>query len=790
MSQFNRKSILLSAAVAAAITTTDYTMAQQATLEEVLVTARKREESLQQVPMAVSAFSTTQLRDAQVDNILDLERMTPNVTLTDTGGLIGGAISVFIRGIGQDPGFGQGVGIYMDDVYLNRTTGALLEVYDVERIEILKGPQGNLYGRNTIGGAIKYITRQPSDEFEADIEVKGGDYDLIKVKGNVSGPLIQDTLYGSFGAMYKEHEGIQENTFDGSEYWGADVQAYRGSLLWQATESLSFNLAADYMKDESDPRLPNRIYVGPLIDAASFVIGGANQFLGPGTGVISTPNDTSLPTDIDTVSTAFGDGFDQYEIETTTVALTAKWDISDSWSLKSVTALRSMDNVQPFDFDGSEQFFIETLRDVENDDFSQEFQFNYSSENINAVMGFYYLDADRDGTEISKQSARLRFITNQFKATSSDDRTEESTSVYANVDWSFTDSWQLSVGGRYTKDEKDETITAQETIGYYAFAGLRGFPPEAILSVAPGQEAAAMQSPLFAYWASSFAPPFNTEYVEITGPANTDQSDDWTEFTPSAKLTWFLSDDVMIYGGFSSGFKSGGFQRTGGVEATYDPETVDTWSLGLKSTLLDGTLRFNTELFFNDYTDKQLSTVVFRDGSLDETVDNVGELETSGIEAEVLWLPPLEGMTLGLNVGYLDTDVKEFENAAAGDLSDTTAIGFSPEWTVQGRVSYDFDIASAGFVTLAADFAYRDESFTNSPIDTTSEQALTQLQDEHVIWNAMAAFTTADGHWRFAVEGKNLDDERVITNSFNVGALTTAGYNMPRTWAVSVGYTF
>ena len=196
MSQFKRKSILLSAAVAVAITTTDYTMAQQATLEEVVVTARKREESLQQVPMAVSAFSTTQLRDAQVDNILDLERMTPNVTLTDTGGLVGGAISVFIRGIGQDPGFGQGVGIYMDDVYLNRTTGALLEVYDVERIEILKGPQGNLYGRNTIGGAIKYITRQPTDEFEADIEVKGGDYDLIKVKGNVSGPLIQDTLYG------------------------------------------------------------------------------------------------------------------------------------------------------------------------------------------------------------------------------------------------------------------------------------------------------------------------------------------------------------------------------------------------------------------------------------------------------------------------------------------------------------------------------------------------------------------------------------------------------------------
>lgn len=789
MSHFNRKSVVLSAAVAAAITTSDYTLAQQATLEEVLVTARKREESLQQVPMAVSAFSSSQLRDAQVDNIVDLERMTPNVTLTETGGLVGGSLSVFIRGIGQDPGFGQGVGIYLDDVYLNRTTGALLELYDVERVEILKGPQGNLYGRNTIGGAIKYITKQPSDQFEADVEVKAGDYDLVKVSANVSGPLIDDTLFGSFGAMYKERDGFQDNTVNGDEYWSTDVQAYRGALLWQATENLSFNLAADYMKDESDPRIPNRLYVGPLIDAASFVIGGANQFLGPGTGVVDTPNDTSLPTDIDDVATAFGDGFDEYEVETTTVALTALWDISDSWTVKSVTALRSMDNVQPFDFDGSEQFFIETLRDIENDDFSQEFQFNYSSDNVNAVMGFYYLDADRDGTEVSQQSARLRFITNQFKYTDSDDRTEESTSVYANVDWNFMDSWQLSVGGRYTEDEKEETISATETIGYYAYAGLRGFPPEAILSVAPGQEAAAMQSPLFAYWASSFAPPFNTEYVEITGPANTDQKDDWSEFTPSARLTWFMSDDVMIYGGFSSGFKSGGFQRTGGVERTYDPETVDTWSLGLKSTLLDGSLRFNTELFFNDYQDKQLSTVRFEDGSLNEVVDNVGELETSGIEAEILWLPPLEGLTLGLNVGYLDTDVKTFKSDD-GDKSDTTAIGFSPEWTVQGRVSYDFDIANAGYVTLAADFSYRDESFTNSPIDTTSEKELSQVQDDHVIYNAMASFTTADGHWRFAVEGRNLDDERVLTNSFVVGDLVSAGYNAPRTWAVSVGYTF
>ena len=251
-----RNNLVLAAAVAAASSTGISSLAnaqEQMLIEEVVVTARKREESLQQVPMAVSAFSESQLRAAQVNNIVDLERMTPNITLTETGGLQAGSVAVFMRGIGNDPGFDQGVGIYVDDVYLNRTSGALLEVYDTERVEILKGPQGNLYGRNTIGGAIKYISRKPSDEFEGGIEVKAGDYDLIEVKANASGPLIENTLYGSVGALYKEREGIQDNTFDGGEYWGTDVQAFRGSLLWQASDNLSVTLAGDFFMDGSAP---------------------------------------------------------------------------------------------------------------------------------------------------------------------------------------------------------------------------------------------------------------------------------------------------------------------------------------------------------------------------------------------------------------------------------------------------------------------------------------------------------------------------------------------------------
>lgn len=791
MFSYNRKKLVLAAAVASAVGVTDVAIAQQSILEEVVVTARKREESLQRVPMAVSAFGAQQLQQAQVDNILDLERMTPNITLTDTGGLVAGAVSVFMRGIGNDPGFDQGVGIYMDDVYLNRTTGALLEVYDVERIEILKGPQGNLYGRNTIGGAIKYISKNPGDEFEADVEVKAGEYDLIQVKANASGPLIDNVLYGSVGALYKEHDGIQTNTLDGGEYWNSDVQAFRGSLLWQATDRLSVKLAADYMKDDSDPRVPNRIGVDPaLLGGIDFVISGANLFLGPGTGVVSTPNDTSLPTNIDTVSTEFVDGFDEFEIETTTVALTVGWDLSDAWTLKSVSALRTMDNVQPFDFDGSEQQFITTTNYRDNEDFSQEFQLNFSGDSLNAVMGVYYLDGTQESPGITYQYPRLRAILTQSKDTYQDDRDITSYSAYANVDWNLSDSWQFSLGGRYTRDEKDETIRATVDQGLFAYAGLAGFPPQAIVSVAPGQEAAAQQSPLFAFWTSSFVPPaFNSEYTEISFPEDTDASDEWNEFTPSARITWFASDETMVYAGFSSGFKSGGFQRTGGVATAYDPETVETWTLGLKSTLLDGSLRFNAEAFFNDYTDKQLSTIVLEGGSLTETVGNVGELETSGVELEVTWLPPVNGLTLGLNAGYLDTDVKSYSSGTE-DIADRTAIGFSPEWTAQMRVGYDFDIADAGFVSLGTDVSYRAESYTNSPIDLDSNFAALQVQEEHAIWNALAAFTTADERWRFAVEGKNLEDKRVITNTFVVGPFVTAGYNMPRTWAVSVGYQF
>ncbi|TDG13672.1 TonB-dependent receptor [Seongchinamella unica] len=777
------KHTLMSMAVVAAVGASDYASAQ---LEEVIVTARKRTESLQDVPMAVSAFSAAQLQDAQVDGMEDLQRMTPNITLTETGGLQAGSVAVFVRGIGNDPQFAQGVGIYVDDVYMNRATGSLLEVYDVERIEVLKGPQGNLYGRNTIGGAIKYISREPTDELTGDLEVKTGEFDLLQVKGNIAGPIVGDTLLGSFGALYRERDPIQENTLDGDGFWDQDVSAYRGSLVWNATDSLRFKLSGDYNLDESTPRIPNRSGVDAgFMQQLDFFTNGANFFLAPGTGLLSSPNDASLPSDPDEVSTEQGDLLNEFEIESTTVALTIDWDISDTWSVKSITAQRNTDHVQPFDFDGSEQTFIYTVNDREFEDFSQEFQFNYTGDKLQAVMGVYYLDGSAKISGTTLQSPRLLGMMTQFKDTHLDDRDLTSQSVYANVDWDISESWQLSLGGRYTKDEKEESQTATVDQELYALA-LANTPFGIVpLAIAPGQEANAAASPSFVGWATPY-----TQAINISFPEPTYAKDDWTEFSPSARLTWFAGDDLMFYGGFSSGFKSGGFQNQSGKSDAFDPEVVDAYTLGMKTTLLDGSLRLNSEIFYNDYQDKQLATIGLVGGELEETVDNVGEMSTSGAEVEMTWLPAVDGLVVGLNVGYLDVDVKKFESAG-GDIADTTAIGFSPEWTVAGRLSYEFDLADWGSLMLGTDFSYRTDSYTNSPIDLTKEAAAeAQIQDEHVIWNALAVFRSAGGNWRVAVEGKNLEDTRVITNTFDLTLFQTAGYNNPRTWAVSVGYEF
>ena len=787
-------------------------IAEAQVIEEVVVTARKRTENQQDVPAAISAFGASELEDRSIESIEELARLTPNITINETSGLIAGAVQVFVRGIGNDPGFDQGVGIYVDDVYLNRTTGALLEVYDIERIEVLKGPQGHLYGRNTIGGAIKYVSADPGNESRFFVEGKVGTDNLRRYKAGISGALIEDKLLGSLAVSKTDMDGYQTNVFNGDKYADQDKLAYRGSLIWNVSDSFRVKLAGDQFKDRSNPYVPTRVAVnraGPAgLDAFSALLSTANMFCPPAQCAYLAPGetlDTQLFSDEDTVNTGFvgPGGFDEFRITTRNYAMTLDWDLNERWAVKSVTAQRKIRNNTPFDFDGSSQVFINTLQRVETEDFSQELQVNYSGDSVNAVFGVYYLDSDYANRISTVQTPLLRLLTSHVKETTSDDRPLESIAWYANVDWDINDAWQLSVGGRYTTDEQEIDQIANVTLTEHV-AAFVSIPDLAMAPLVLNDFGATLFPNLPGGLFRAFLPR-RDQMGNIIGsgstttvrtyPENKVGKDEWSEFTPSVKVSFRPNDNTMIYGGVSTGFKSGGFDFSGPepVAPTYEPETVTAYSVGIKSTLLGGSLRINAEAFLNDYEDKQVTTVALVDGRLIQQNENVGEVETSGAEVEILWLPPVDGLTINFNVGYLDTEIDTLIDQLPGtmmlgNVADDRALGYAPELTLQARVQYTARLGDAGSLTFAVDANYRDEMYTDSPVDLTNPFLLQAQSDDRTITNAFVTWRSANQKWRVSLEGKNLTDERVLENTFNVSNFILGGYNRSRTWGLTVGY--
>ena len=963
-------------------------------IEEIVVTARKREESLQDVPISISAFPGSELETYQVDNIVDLETLVPNVTLTESGGLTTGSLLVFIRGIGSDPGFAQGVGIYTDDVYLNLQAGALLEVLDVERIEVLKGPQGHLYGRNTLGGAIRYITRKPGDELRVRFDGGFGRFTEWFARGSISGPISQ-TLGGSLSLLYRQRDPIQKNTFTATEegeFWGADIGAYRASLQWAPSEAVRFSLGANITSDGSEPRVGKRVGVNAaqLAQIENPFSRGASALV-PNAAPIPTANDvrpfgeSDHPDRISTEFTAAtgaggvpgslvtGKSLDDYEINTQAFSLTAEFDLGPRWTLKSVSALRSIDDFQVFAFDGTTQTFINTIQDRETSDFSQELQLNYSGDSISLVTGIYYLDGGLDrGPVAGDITPRLLSVTRRETRTTRQDDGIESLAGYVNLDWRISESWELALGGRFTRDEVTFTKRSRSTdysfplwlhpqfagVPVHLSPGQGGTLLEnliggvrlgaesgirtATLSMLPdgtpqAQQDAAVMAALQAQAAvinqqvsgvlAVLAPgatlnadgSINTDNIDLlnvykaalvnpgpngmlaqqvvaartqtlmlgaTGPMPTgtartpcpllprmvpgpggtmvpnplfgseacpatapgvnplattsvtvldhqDNLETYNNFSPSIRLSWHLGDDTMLYAGFATGYKQGGFNdaqvipsavlradgsvlmHETGVPGTpcaassptrdangncplvqvpdkFDEETVAAFTLGAKLTRFGGRLRLNAEGFWNDYTDKQFREVRLdpQTNLLDGGTANVGEMTTYGADVELLWLP-IENLSIGLNIGWLDYDVDKFINPRTNeDETNDTRIGFSPELTLQGRAAWDIPLSGLGTAQLSTSLAWRDEHYLTSPININNPLLKAYTQDAYLTWNAAISFRSRGDRWRIAAEGRNLTNERAVTHVFDVGPIATGGYTLPRTWLFTVGYSY
>ena len=411
---------------------------RDASTEVLEVTARRIGERIQDVPVAVTALSEQKLADMGAQTIVDIERTVPNLTV-NASRATNSTITAYLRGIGQnDPlwGYEPGVAVYIDDVYMARPQGGVLDILDIQRVEVLRGPQGTLYGKNTIGGAIKYITRELPDFTRGYVEAAVGAYNQRDIKAGVSTPLVDDTLYLGVSAARLTRDGFGEvqgdSPYAGDDMSDKDITAARVNLTWKPSENLSVKLVADDIQDDSNSRGGQRLAVSglgdyqPLDDRYD-----SRQNLDP----------------------------DNNEVSTSGQALTINWQLSDAWQFKSVTAARKGDTVSDIDFDQLNRPSFDVLAVYEDEQQSQEFQLTYAGDALNVVSGLYFFDGEACGAFLNVLS--LAGISQETSGCVD----TKSQSIYAQASYQFTDEWSFTLGGRMDEDKKDADVRLRRFLG-------------------------------------------------------------------------------------------------------------------------------------------------------------------------------------------------------------------------------------------------------------------------------------------------------------------------------------
>ncbi|SHF21733.1 iron complex outermembrane recepter protein [Microbulbifer donghaiensis] len=709
-----------------------FTYAEPA-LEEVTVTAQKREQSLQEVPVAVTAIGEDALLQNGISDLTDIQKLSPNTTLQASRGT-NSTLTAFIRGIGQqDPlwGFEPGVGIYVDDVYIARPQGAVLDILDVERVEVLRGPQGTLYGKNTIGGAVKYVTKKMSGDSRVSVSGALGSYNQrdLKVAGSAE---IADGVYLGGAVASFQRDGFGENVLTGDEQYNKDIFSARVALEFNPSDTLWVRLAADQTSDKSAPKHGYR--------------------LAPGLG-----GEPVLDSVYDTESNMLYDNL----VETSGASLTAEYQLNDSITLKSITAYRQGETETAIDFDSVNRPDFDVPAFYEDDQTTQEFQLIWEGDNADLVSGVYYYT----GTAAGAFDAVLGYLANVptvgFPLTQQVAGSVDTTSLsaYAHYNWSFAPDWNLSLGGRYTRDEKDASVFKGNFIGVYSplFAGKYN----------PGQPAAVFAGAL-------------TDY---------ENSDSWGEFTPHFGIDHQISEETMVYATYSAGFKSGGFDMRGDASQLpstvdgFDPETVNTYEFGVKSDLFNNRLRLNAAAFRADYKDMQVTVQQFNaGGGFSSAVLNAGEARIQGIELEAT-LAMTDNLLANLALGYAETEFLEFISGGV-DVADQRDMQNTPDTTAMFQLNYSMPMQSGAEIVFNPTISYRADTQifeTPSILD----------QDAYTLVDMTAMYYSADGTWQAGLVGKNLADEeyRIAGYAFG-GAFDTGFYGAPRTIALTGSYSF
>jgi iron complex outermembrane receptor protein len=705
---------------------------------EITVTSRRTEENVQDVPIAVSVVTGQELEDVAASDISELESYVPNLSIYQ-GRNQSTTLTAFLRGVGQaDPlwGVDPGVGLYIDDVYIARAQGALLDVYDVQRVEVLRGPQGTLYGKNTIGGAIKYVTKPMSDSFEGQITLNGGSFDTQEVRANINVPIVKGKLRGKVAFAELNRDGYGTNLYTGRDVSDKDTTAYRLGLEWLPAENVALRLDYDHTQDDAEPVGLTRLQANPLCPI----------FLGR--------TCEPLPNLFDTES-----GLAPINsTESTGYAMTLTWGISPDWQFKSITAMRETDTENNIDFDTTPAPIVDSSPVYFDDQTTQEFQLLYTgSGKLNGVLGLYYFDGTAGGT------VKATFVGSTFTTTDGDIDTE-SYALYADANIRLTESLTLNLGLRPTRETKDgRAFNVLNTDATF----------QNILFVLADFE----DSVTFESW----APKIGLEYKfsdDVMGYMTVNRGFKSGGYNVRAQSAIFpesalpFDDEVMTMGevGVKSLMADGRFLLNGAVfYGDYTDIQVSTF------TSYDSDGDGEDDAFFGNFL-------------------NAGDATVQGVELEYSWASA-SWFGLGGFLAYLDAAPDEFLDENQDGFVDTQVITNAPEWTGAIRANVDFP-AFGGLITGSVGYNYRDDSvLTNEggPYPGQPTRPLEPLvQSSYGLLDAWISWLSPKAHWRIGVSGKNLTDEEYITNGYNlpVFGVVMGSYGAPLTVLATLEYRF
>ncbi|RLQ20646.1 TonB-dependent receptor [Seongchinamella sediminis] len=677
-----------------------------AALEEVIVTAQKKSENLQQVAVAVSAFSEDTIRNTGILDIGDVTAQTPGFSISSYNPT---TPAPYVRGVGTNSssvGDDASVGVFIDEVYAGRAGGYSTDMFDVQRIEVLRGPQGTLYGRNVAGGAMNVITNKPSDVLEGRAEVTAGNYDLLAINAMLSGPLSADGgVRGRIAVSSRERDGWVDNVVTGNELKNEDNISARAKLAFDLGDRAELLLSADYGKDD-DLRGP----------AARSTINVAPPFPGE-------PNDK--------VSLDF-DGFTERELYGTSATL--NWDLGPG-TLTSITAYRANDYSFLDDLTGTWPVLSLTNDATEeSSQFSQEFRYAAEMERFGYTVGAYYFDEEVDRLESFDSSGTIG-IPGASRPLWDASMDSTSASLFGEATWYLSERLSLIAGGRFTWDEKEfSNVTSNpDILGYL----------------------------LEAY--------------------TVEEKETWSQFTPKLGVEFQLNNDVMLYATWAEGYKAGGYN---GLAATlaeaqkpFDQELVSSFEAGVKSDLLDQTLRINANVFYSDYQDLQN---FFVDVETSEVITATADAQMQGLELEIWWTP-VDRLDIFLAASVMDTEYTKFP---ANPAVEGNKLMRAPDSSGSLGIQYAQPIGDMGDLLLRTDVTYTDEMYFSTA------NVIESGADSYSLVNARAALRMYNG-WEFALWGKNLADEDYVVHSFTAGLGDGHPiYGNPTMWGVTASYAF